>query len=77
MAVYALRVRKPDLGLLTLLGDGFVPSPEALKKEHYFIFEVSDDGREITTDVMTKRQMCQTYDLYARSPQLLHLKKLP
>ena len=76
MAVYALRVRRPDIGLLTMLNDGHVPPPETLKKESYLIFEIDESGRNVTSEIMTKREMFQTHDLYARSPQLLHLKKL-
>jgi hypothetical protein len=77
MAVYALQVRKKDIGFITMLNDGHVPPPSVMdSKNTYIIFEIDDEGKNVTTQFATKREMFQAYDLYARSPQLLHLKKL-
>jgi len=71
--LYALKVRKSDLELITLLNNGY--TPEVKKTETYFIFEIEDGGKTIRTKVVTKREMLQNYDIYKTSPLLLRLKK--
>jgi hypothetical protein len=73
MVMYAIEIRKSDLGLIQLLNDGGDVKVE--KKKTYFIFEVSDDGKSITTDIMSERETFQKYEISGRSPLLLRLKK--
>jgi hypothetical protein len=75
-AVYALKVRKSDLGLLTMLNDGLVPPPLTFKQDVYLVFKVDKSGKNVTTTFMTKREMYQTYDISGWSPLMLRLKKV-
>jgi hypothetical protein len=76
MAVYALKVRKSDIGFITMMNDGCVPPPSTLERETYFLFEIDDSGKNVATTFATKREMFQTHDLYVRGRYLLSLKKL-
>lgn len=70
---YALRIRKSDLALLTLLNGGVVPV--GTTKTSYLVFEVDEDGSAITSKVVTERELGLEYELGANSPFVLRLKK--
>lgn len=76
MAVYALRIRKSDIGLITMLNDGHVPPPSTFKRETYLLFEIDDTGKHVTTQFASKRPLFETHDINMRGPHLLSLKKL-
>lgn len=72
MALYAIEIKKADLALITLLNDGVAPE---IKRDTYLVFEITEDAREITTNIVTKREFDQTYEIGARSPFVVRLKK--
>lgn len=74
VGIYALEIKKADLPLLKLLNDGF--NPELLKREHYLVFEIEENGKEITTTIMSKREMLALYDIPARNPFLTRLVEI-
>lgn len=75
MALYAMRVKKADLGLITLLNDGLTPLVENSKKS-WFIFEIDDEGRNIWTDIVSEKTLGQHYDVLSTSPFVVRLKKV-
>ena len=70
---YALKIRKSDLPLIQLLNDGGPVLVEM--KPTYFVFEVDEYGKSITTTIATERELGQNYEIAGNSPLLLRLKK--
>jgi hypothetical protein len=71
---YALEVAKTDLPLLRFLNDGSFPKTPTGK--YYLVFGVSRDGKEITTQILTKSEMFKRYDMANTSPFLIALKEI-
>jgi hypothetical protein len=67
---YAMLIRKSDLPLLTLL-NGDVEPP--LKPKTYLVFEL--DGRNVTSKVVTERELYNLGEISSNGPLLLKLKK--
>lgn len=76
MALYAMRVKKADLGLITLLNDGLTPVVENSKKS-WFLFEIDNEGKNIWTDIVSERTLGQHYDVLSSSPFVVRLKRVP
>ena len=72
MQLYTLKVRKTDLALITLLNSGVPPKVE--KKETYFVFDATRNS-DFVPQILTKREMYNTYTIKGTSPLLLALKK--
>jgi hypothetical protein len=70
--VYAIEVLKGNLALIQMLNEGGPVKTE--KKKTWFVFEVSDTGKSLKTDILTERELFQTYDV-ANSPFVIRLKK--
>lgn len=72
MKAYALRIRRFDLPLLTLLNGGVVP--EIDKKPTYLVVFIDNDGNT-TRKIVTEREFLQNYNISeVRSPLVLALK---
>lgn len=61
MNTYYIKLSKKHRGFLTLLNDGVDPLIGNEKLERYLLVEVSDDGKDISSKVVTKRETLQ-YD---------------
>jgi hypothetical protein len=72
MKLYALKIRKSNLGLITLLNGGVEPKVE--KKESYFIFDATSNS-DVPNVIVSGREFLQTYDIMSRSPLLLSVKQ--
>lgn len=72
MHIYALKIRKTDLALITMLNDGVEP---LIQRDTYYVFEVEDDGTPGYAKILSQREMLRTYDIRGTSPLLLKLKK--
>ncbi|PYS67707.1 MAG: hypothetical protein DMF69_22290 [Acidobacteria bacterium] len=59
MKTYSIKLSKKHRGFLTLLNDGVDPLIGNEKLERYLLIHVSDDGRDITTKVVKKRELLQ------------------
>jgi hypothetical protein len=71
---YALEVNKTDLPLLKFLQEGHHTTPP--KGKYYLVFTIDEDGKEINSILLTKRQMFERYDMAKRTPFLIALKEL-
>jgi hypothetical protein len=72
MKLYALKIRKSDLGLITLLNGGVEPKVE--KKESYFIFDATWNS-DVPNVIVSNREFLQTYDIMKSSPLVLTVKE--
>lgn len=72
MKLYALKIRKSDLALITLLNNGVTPKIE--KKETLFIFD-AEENSDYVPQIITRREFMQTCDIMKRSPLLLSIKQ--
>jgi hypothetical protein len=70
--LYAIKIRKAELGLIKLLNNGGPVKIE--KKRTYFVVDISDNGASVSTDILTERELLQTYVL-GSCPFILSLKK--
>lgn len=69
--LYALKIRKTDLALITLLNDGVAPP---LTPKTYLVFQVASNGKTVWTKILTEREL-YVYEISNLSPLLLALKK--
>ena len=67
---YALKIRKSDLALLTLLNGGVTPKIE--KTTTYLIICPDDSG---PNEIVTQRELDQRFEVKSNSPMLFALKK--
>lgn len=72
MNLYALKIRKSDLALITLLNNGVTPKVE--KIETYFIFDTAA-GSDYIPQILSKRTFLQTCDIVKSSPLMLRIKQ--
>lgn len=70
MKLYAIKIRKSDLELITLLNGGVTPAVE--KKPTYFIFDAT---WKVPNKIVTEREFLANYEISSRSPLMLALKK--
>ena len=70
--MYALKIRKSDLPLLTILNGGVTPKVE--KKTTYLVIHI-EDSEHTHNEILTQRELLMKYDISSRSPLLLKLKK--
>lgn len=68
---YALKIRKSDLPLLTVLNGGVTPEIE--KTTTYLVITV-EDAENTHNEILTERELFDTYEINAYSPLLLKLK---
>lgn len=71
MQLYAIKIRKSDLALITLLNAGVTPKVE--KTETYFVFDATWNS-EVPNQIVTHRKFLTTYDLKGIQPMLLACK---
>lgn len=72
MELYAIQIRKTDLPLITLLNSGVTPEIET--KKTYFVFDATWNS-EVPNEIVTERELDKRFEVSARSPMLLKLKK--
>lgn len=72
--IYAMRIRKSDIGIITFLNSGMTPLIENSKKS-WFIIEFNQEGEIIFTDIVSERTMAEHYDVLSTSPIVLSLKR--
>lgn len=72
MAQYAIKIRKSDLDLLTLLNNGVTPEIESTTT--YLIID-SDPVNAVPNEIVTEREFLQRFNISSRSPLLLRLKQ--
>lgn len=72
MKLYALKIRKSDLELLTLLNGGVTPKIE--KTPTYLVFDATWNS-DVPSKIVTERELQQTCDFKINGPLLLALKK--
>jgi hypothetical protein len=75
-AMYALRIKEVDLGLLTLLNNGV--TPEVTKTERWLLFKIFEDGFVIHSQILTKRELFKDFDIKGQtghSPMILRMKR--
>lgn len=69
---YAVQIRKSNLALITLLNDGVEPAIE--KQKTYYVFTI-DGPHDVTSTIVTERELMNTREIGANSPLFLKLKK--
>ena len=76
--LYAMRAKKVDLALMTLLNNGV--APEIPKKgEQWFLVNIAEDGSSTTTQVLTKRELFKDFDIKGQaghSPFIMRMKRI-
>jgi hypothetical protein len=72
MKLYALKIRKSDLALITLLNNGVTPEVE--KTKTYFLFDATWNT-DYVPQIITERTFLQTCDIMKISPLLLSIKQ--
>ena len=73
--IYAMRIKKADFALITMLNGGGAPAESMLKKKHWLLFMVDEDGKDCTTQIITESDLFETYDIAGHSPLVLRLKR--
>jgi len=69
--MYALKIRKSDLGLLAVLNGGMLP--EVPKSgTSYLIVNTDPDG---FNDIVSERELMKKFEVAANSPLVLRLKQ--
>lgn len=71
MKLYAIKIRKTDLALITLLNGGVTPEIE--KKSTYFIFDATWNT-DYVPQIITQRELL-SYEISNLSPLFLSIKK--
>ena len=59
MKTYSIPLGKKHREFLTLLNDGVDPLIGNEKLERYLLIEISDDGKDVSTKVVKKRELLQ------------------
>ena len=72
MELYAIRIRKSDLPLITILNGGVTPEIE--KTPTYLVVKI-EDSEHTHNEIVTERVFHQRFEISNRSPLLLKLKK--
>ena len=72
MKLYAIKIRKSDLELITLLNGGVTPAVE--KKPTYFIFDATWNS-DVPNEIVTEREFYNRFEIKTNGPLLLSLKK--
>lgn len=72
MQLYALKLRKSDLALITLLNGGVTPKIE--KRNNYFLFDDAWNS-DFIPQILTEREFLSNYEFKQNSPLLLSIKK--
>lgn len=70
--MYALKIRKSDLALLTVLNGGVTPKVE--KQTTYLLISI-EDAENTTNKIVTERELYANHEFSAYNPLLLKLKK--
>lgn len=71
--VYAIKIRKSDLALITMLNSGVTPLVQNNKT--YYVFEVNEDGTAGHAEIISERELLSTRTIAGHSPFLFALKK--
>lgn len=72
MQLYALKIRKSDLALITLLNGGVTPKIE--KRNNYFLFDATWNS-DFVPQILTEREFMSNYEFKQNSPLVLSIKK--
>lgn len=73
MNLYALKIRKSDIELLTLLNQGVTPKVEK-NKTTYLVFDATWNS-EVPNKIVTERELDQMHEVKMHGPMLFALKK--
>lgn len=71
MQRYAIKIRKSDLPLITILNGGVTPAIE--KQPTYLIFSAEDDN--LFSEIVTQRELDKRFEVKQNGPLLFALKK--
>jgi hypothetical protein len=71
--MYAIEIKRTNYDLIRALNEGGDVATE--KKKTYFVFEVSESGVILETEILTQRDMLATYDIAGHTPFILGLKR--
>ena len=72
MNLYAIKIKKSDLALITMLNNGVTPKVE--KKETYFIFDATWKT-DFIPQIIETRECWNKYEIKGNSPLLLKVKE--
>lgn len=72
MKLYALKIRKTDIALITLLNSGVTPEIE--KKNTYFVFDATWNT-DVPNKIISEREFLK-YNISMLSPILLSVNEL-
>lgn len=72
MQLYALKIRKSDLALLTLLNGGVTPAVE--KTPTYLVFDATWNS-DVPNEIVTQRELDKRFEIKLNGPFLMALKK--
>jgi hypothetical protein len=72
MEMYAIKIQKSQLPLITFLNGGVTPDIE--KKTTYLVFDAVLDSN-VPNEIVTERELAERFDIKGWQPFVLALKK--
>jgi hypothetical protein len=72
MELYAIKIQKSHLALITLLNGGVTPKVE--KQPSYFIFDATWNS-DVPNEIVTAREFLQRFEIFWRRSSLFKLNK--